>query len=126
MEFEIVDVGEVEYTPTEGERTSQDYVQPPKNKSLKFLPFRMSNNSYVEQLVRNRVIRALSCKTNSDSQRRHFLLEVNEDPCDIRPMASEGSIELRYVHSTQNLYNYMSNYGNDIFLRVKLVRGGNI
>ena len=76
-----------------------------------------------EQLIRNRVLRALYCTTKNETRRRHFLLEVNEQPCEIRPIASEGSSELRYLHSTQNLYDYMSSYRNDVMLYVKLLRG---
>ena len=76
-----------------------------------------------EQLVRNRVLRVLHCVTKGESRKRHFLLEVNEQPCEIRPIASDGSTELRYLHSTQNLYDYMLTYGNDAVLYVKLLRG---
>ena len=78
-----------------------------------------------EKLVRNRVVRTLYCTTKNEPQKRRFILEVNEQPCDIRPIALEGSSELRYLHSTQNLFNYMLNYGNDTFLNVKLLRGKN-
>lgn len=76
-----------------------------------------------EQLIRNRAIRTLYCTTKNEPHRRRFLLEINEQPCDIRPIASEGSTELRYLHSTQNLFDYMLNYGTDTFLYVKLLRG---
>jgi len=51
------------------------------------------------------------------------VLEVNEQPCEVRPIASEGSLELRYLHSTQNLYDYLRTTGNDTVLYVKLLRG---
>jgi len=76
-----------------------------------------------EQLIRNRVVRTLSCTTKNEPNKRRFLLEVNEQPCDIRPIASEGSTELRYLHSTQNLFEYMLTYGNNTSLYVKLLRG---
>jgi hypothetical protein len=123
MEFEITDTGEVEYTPSEGERTSQDYVMVPKGKQGTFLQLLLPGVVEQEQLVRNRVLRALHCTTKSETRKRHFLLEVNEQPCEIRPIASEGSTELRYLHSTQNLYDYMLTYGNDTVLYVKLLRG---
>jgi len=36
IEFEITDTGEVEYTPSEGERTSQDYAMVAKSKQGTF------------------------------------------------------------------------------------------
>jgi hypothetical protein len=123
VEFEITDAGEVEYTPTEGERTSQDYIEVPKGKQRLLLQIFLPSVQETEQLVHNRVLRTLHCTTKNESRRRHFLLEVNEQSCDIRPIALEGSIELRYLHSTQNLFNYILNYGNDTFLYVKLLRG---
>lgn len=123
VEFIITDVGEVEYTPKESELTSQDFVEIPKTKpgSLRhlFLPIRHDT----EEVIRNRVVRAIYCTTKNESHRRHFLLEVNEQPCDIRPIASAGSKELRYLHSTENLFNYILKYGNDTSLYVKLFRG---
>ncbi len=115
----------MEYTPTEGERTSQDYVAASKNKSGMLLQLFLPNAQETEQLVRNRALRTLSCTTKNEPHKRRFLLEVNEQSCDIRPIASEGSIELRYLHSTKNLFDYMLNYGNDTFLYVKLLRGKN-
>ena len=88
-----------------------------------FLQLLLPGFQNVEQLIRNRVLRSLSCKTKNEPHKRHFLLEVNENPCDIRPIASEGSTELRYLHSTKNLFDYMLNYGNDTVLYVKLLRG---
>ncbi|CAF1170077.1 unnamed protein product [Adineta steineri] len=123
VEFEIDDTGEVEYTPSEGERTSQDYVMVPKRKQPTILQLLLPGVIDEEQLVRNRVVRALHCTTKGGTRRRHFLLEVSEQPCEIRPIASEGSTELRYLHSTQNLYDYMLTYGNDTILYVKLLRG---
>lgn len=123
VEFEIFETGEVEYTPSEGERTSQDYTMVPKSKQGAFLQIFLPGVVEQEQAVRNRVLRALYCRTKSDTRKRHFLLEVNEQPCEIRPIASEGSTELRYLHSTQNLYDYMLTYGNDTVLYVKLLRG---
>jgi hypothetical protein len=123
FEFEIYDTGEIEYTPSEGERTSQDYVMVPKSKQATFLQLLLPGVLEEEQLVRNRVLRALHCSSKGGTRKRHFLLEVNEQPCEIRPVASEGSTELRYLHSTQNLYDYMSTYGNDTVLYVKLLRG---
>jgi len=123
FEFEIYDTGEIEYTPSEGERTSQDYVMVPKSKQGTFLQLLLPGVLEEEQLVRNRVLRALHCSSKGGTRKRHFLLEVNEQPCEIRPVASEGSTELRYLHSTQNLYDYMSTYGNDTVLYVKLLRG---
>ncbi len=123
VEFVIVDIGEVEYTPTEGQRTSQDYVSAPKNRSGAFLQLFIPSMQDKEQLIRNRVLRTLYCTTKNESRQRRFLLEVNEQPCDIRPIASEGSTELRYLQSTQNLFDYLLNYGNDTFLYVKLLRG---
>ncbi|CAF3370219.1 unnamed protein product [Rotaria sp. Silwood1] len=123
VEFEIYDTGEVEYTPSEGERTSQDYVMVPKAKQATLLQLLLPGVMAQEQVIRNRVVRALHCKTKGETHKRHFLLEVNEQPCEIRPIASDGSTELRYLHSTQNLYDYMSSYGNDAVLYVKLLRG---
>jgi hypothetical protein len=97
----------------------------PKSKQGTFLQLLLPGIVETEQLVRNRVLRALHCRTKGDTRKRHFLLEVNEQPCEIRPMASEGSTELRYLHSTQNLYDYMLTYGNDAALYVKLLRGKN-
>lgn len=125
-EFEIYDTGEVEYTPTEGERTSQDYTMVPKVKQGTFLQLLLPGVVEQEQALRNRIVRALHCKTKSDTRKRHFFIEVNEQPCEIRPIASEGSTELRYLHSTQNLYDYMLTYGNDTSLFVKLLRGRKI
>ena len=122
-EFDILDCSEVEYTPSEGERTSQDYVAVPKNKHGGLLQLFLPNLIEHEQLIRNRVVRALHCTTKGETRQRSFLLEVNEQPCEIRPIASEGSTELRYLHSTQNLYDYMLTYGNDAVLYVKLLRG---
>jgi len=76
-----------------------------------------------ERLICNRVLRTLYCSTKNEPHKRRFRLEVNEQPCDIRPIASEGSAELRYLHSTQNLFDYLLNYGNDTVLYVKLIRG---
>ena len=123
IEFEITDAGEVEYTPSEGERTSQDYTMVPKSKQGTFLQLFLPGIVEQEQMIRNRVVRALHCATKGETRKRHFLLEVNEQPCEIRPIASEGSTELRYLHSTQNLYDYMLTYGNDTVLYVKLLRG---
>ncbi|CAF1130640.1 unnamed protein product [Rotaria sordida] len=123
VEFEILDTGEVEYTPTEGERTSQDYAMVPKAKQAIFLQLLLPGILAQEQVIRNRVVRVLHCATKNETRQRHFLLEVNEQPCEIRPIASDGSTELRYLHSTQNLYDYMSSYGNDTILYVKLLRG---
>ncbi|CAF2370973.1 unnamed protein product [Rotaria sp. Silwood2] len=123
VEFEIYDTSEVEYTPSEGERTSQDYVIAPKAKQATLLQLLLPGVVAQEQLIRNRVVRAIHCKTKGETRKRHFLLEVNEQPCEIRPIASDGSTELRYLHSTQNLYDYMSSYGNDTILYVKLLRG---
>ncbi|UJR15894.1 hypothetical protein I4U23_002818 [Adineta vaga] len=122
-EFEIDDSSEVEYTPSEGERTSHDYVLAPKKKQPTFLQLILPGVIEEEELIRNRVVRALYCTSKSGVRKRHFLLEVNEQPCEIRPIASEGSTELRYLHSTQNLYDYMLTYGNDTILYVKLLRG---
>jgi len=116
-------MGEVEYTPTEGERTSQDYVMVPKNKPGPFLHLFKPSTQDTEQFICNRVLRVLFCTTKSGPHQRRFLLEVNEQPCDIRPIASEGSAELRYLQSTQNLFDYMSTHENDTFLYVKLLRG---
>ena len=123
VEFQVSDIGEAEYTPTEGERTSQDFVIVPKTKSNALLQLFIHGTKEKEKLIRNRVLRSLSCTIKNDPHKRGFLLEVNEKPCDIRPIASEGSRELRYLHSTQNLFNYMSKYGNDTSLYVKLLRG---
>lgn len=123
VEFQIIDHGEVEYTPSEGERTSQDYVIVPKSKQGTFLQLLLPGVVEQEQVIRNRVIHVLHCRTLNESRKRHFLLEINEQPCEIRPVASEGSTELRYLHSTQNLYDYMLSYGNDTILFVKLLRG---
>lgn len=76
-----------------------------------------------EHVIQNRVLRTLYCTTVNEAHERHFLLEVNDQPCDIRPIATEGSTELRYLQSTQNLFDYMSDYGNDIHLDVTLIRG---
>ena len=123
VEFEVIDIGEVEYTPTEAERTSQDFVSTSKAKSEAFFARFLPNKTQAEPLIKNRTIRAIYCRTISETRQRHFLLEINEQPCDIRPIASEGSTELRYVQSTQNLFDYMSRYGNDTLLFVKLLRG---
>ena len=123
IEFEITDVGEVEYTPSEGELTSHDYVMVARSKQSTFLQFLVPGLIQQEQLIRNRVVRALYCTTKDETRKRHFLLEVSEQPCEIRPIASEGSPELRYLHSTQNLYDYMLSYCNDTVLYVKLLRG---
>lgn len=122
-EFEISEVGEVEYTPTEGERTSQDYIAVPKNKSGAILELFLPGIQDMDHLVRNRVLRTLYCTIRKDGHKRRFLVEVNEEPCDIRPIASEGSTELRYLHSTKNLFDYLLNHGTDTFLYVKLLRG---
>jgi hypothetical protein len=74
-------------------------------------------------MIRNRALRSIYCATKNESHKRRFLLEVNEQPCDIRPIASEGSTELRYLQSTKNLYEYMLTYGNDTLLYIKLLRG---
>ena len=124
-EFHIQEIGEAEYTPSDGELTSQDYVRPPKNRQNSLLNLFLPSSSGREQLIRNRVVRAIYCTTINETHKRRFLLEVNEQPCDIRPIASEGSIELRYLHSTKNLYDYLLNYGNDTLLYVKLLRGKN-
>jgi hypothetical protein len=123
IEFEIIDNGEVEYTPSEGERTSYDYEMVPKSKQGTFLQLLLPGVVEHEQLIRNRVLRTLYCTTKGGGRKRHFILEVNEQPCEIRPIASEGSTELRYLHSTQNLHDYMLTYGNDTVLYVKLLRG---
>lgn len=122
-EFEISEVGEVEYTPTEGERTSQDYIAVPKNKSGALLELFLPGIQDMEHLVRNRVLRTLYCTIRKDGHKRRFLVEINEEPCDIRPIASEGSTELRYLQSTKNLFDYLLTHGNDTFLYVKLLRG---
>lgn len=123
VEFEITDVGEVQYTPSEGERTTQDYVMVPKSKQNVFLQLFLPGIVEQEQAVRNRTIRAIHCETKGETRKRNFLLEINEQPSEIRPVASEGSTELRYLHSTKNLYDYMSAGGNDTMLYVKLLRG---
>ncbi|CAF3633617.1 unnamed protein product [Adineta steineri] len=123
VEFQIDDIGEIEYTPTEGERTSQDYIMIPKTKSNTILQFLIPNIQEQEEVIRNRVLRSLYCTIKNKSYKRSFLLEVNEQPCDIHPIASDGSTELRYLHSTQNLFDYMSKYENDISIYVKLIRG---
>ena len=121
--FLIENIGEVEYTPSEGELTSQDYITAPRSRPNSllqlFLPVMMSS----EELIRNRALRVIHCKTKHDTHSHGFLLDVNEQPCDIRPIASEGSTELRYLHSTKSLYDYMLTYGNDTVLFVKLLRG---
>ena len=123
VEFQIETIGEVEYTPSEGELTSRDYITAPRSRPNSllqlFLPVMMSS----EELIRNRALRVIHCKTKHDTHSRSFLLDVNEQPCDIRPIASEGSTELRYLHSTKSLYDYMLTYGNDTVLFVKLLRG---
>ena len=123
VEFEITDVSEVEYTPSAGERTSQDYTLVPKNKQNVFMQLLLPGVVVQERLVRNRIFRALHCVTKSESRKRHFLLEVNEQPCEIRPIASPGSSELRYLHSTKNLFDFMRNHEPDTMLYVKLLRG---
>ncbi|CAF3631054.1 unnamed protein product [Rotaria socialis] len=123
VEFEITDATEVEYTPSEGERTSQDYVTQPKTKQPLLLSLLLPGVVEHEQVIRNRVLRALHCVTKGETRKRHFLVEINELPCEIRPVASEGSAELRYIHSTQNLFDYILNHGNDTILYVKLLRG---
>lgn len=123
VEFYISDIGEAEYTPTEGEITSQDYVKAPNARSTKILNALVPGVAGPEHLIRNRVLRTIYCTTKSDKQKRHFLLEVNEQACDIRPIASDGSSELRYLHSTKNLFDYLSTHGNDTTLEVKLIRG---
>ncbi|CAF0751736.1 unnamed protein product [Didymodactylos carnosus] len=122
-EFEITSGGEIEYTPSEGERTSQDYAFVPKKKQGLILSLLLPGIVEQEQLVRNRTLRALFCRTKGETRSRHFLLEVNEQPCEIRPIASEGSVELRYLHSTQNLYEYLHSHSSDTALYVKLLRG---
>ncbi|CAF4751444.1 unnamed protein product, partial [Rotaria magnacalcarata] len=123
VEFEITDATEVEYTPSEGERTSQDYVTQPKTKQPLLLSLLLPGVMEQEQVIRNRVLRALHCVTKGETRKRHFLVEINELPCEIRPIASEGSVELRYIHSSQNLFDYLLNHGNDAVLYVKLLRG---
>ncbi|CAF5147292.1 unnamed protein product, partial [Rotaria sp. Silwood1] len=103
--------------------TSQDYVTVPKSKSRLLLALLIATNYNEEKLIRNRVLRSLYCVTKNESDPRHFFLEVNQKPCDIHPIASEGSSELRCLHSTQNLFNYISNHQNNTFLFVKLLRG---
>lgn len=119
----MTDIGEVEYTPTVAERTSQDFITIPKPKSEAIIQFFLPNKNEPEPLIRNRTVRVIHCATISEARRRHFLLEVNEQPCNIRPVASQGSTELRYLQSTQNLFDYLLNYGNDTLLFVKLLRG---
>lgn len=127
IEFEIIEAGEVKYTPSESELTSQDYVKVvPRSKHNALLQFIVPGLNLEDYLIRNRAVRVLYCVTKGDTRRRHFFLEVNEQPCEIRPIAFEGSTELRYLHSTQNLYNYMLTYGNDAVLYVKLLRGTTI
>lgn len=123
IEFEILDAGEVKYTPSEGELTSQDYIKVARSKQNTILQFFVPGLNLEDYLIRNRAVRALYCATKNETRRRHFFLEVNEQPCEIRPIAFEGSTELRYLHSTQNLYDYMSSYGEDAVLYVKLLRG---
>ena len=123
VEFEITDTGEVEYTPSAAECTTQDFAMVAKKKQGILLQLLLPGVVEEEQKVRNRVVRAIHCATKGESRKRHFLLEVNEQPCEVRPIASEGSTELRYLHSTQNLYDYMLTYGNDTALYVKLLRG---
>jgi hypothetical protein len=94
-----------------------------KKKQSTFIQLLLPGIVEQENLIRNRVLRALHCTTKGDTRKRDFILEVNEQPCEIRPVASEGSTELRYLHSTQNLYDYMLTYGNDTVLYVKLLRG---
>lgn len=125
MEFQIQDIGEAEYTPSNGELTSHDYVKTSKSRPNSLLNLFLPGVSTKEQLIRNRVVRAIYCTTINETHKRRFLLEVNEQPCDIRPIASEGSTELRYLHSTKNLYDYMLTYGNDTCLHVQLLRGKN-
>jgi hypothetical protein len=98
----------------------------PKRKPTAFLQLFLPGVVEQEQVIRNRAVRALSCRTKGNARQRQFLIEVNEQPCEIRPIASEGSTELRYLHSTQNLYDYMLTYGNDTVLYVKLLRGKRI
>ena len=126
IEFEIIEAGEVKYTPSEGELTSQDYIKVARSKQNALLQFLVPGLNLEDYLIRNRAVRALYCKTKSDTRSRHFFLEVNEQPSEIRPIAFEGSTELRYLHSTQNLYDYMLTYGNDAVLYVKLLRGTTI
>ncbi|CAF1032666.1 unnamed protein product [Rotaria sordida] len=102
------DIGEIEYTPTESERTSQDYIIISKSKTRLLLELLTVTSIDEEKLIRNRVLHSL-----------YF----NEQPWHIHPIASEESSELRYLHSTQNLFNYISNYDNNTFLYVKLLRG---
>ncbi|CAF1283487.1 unnamed protein product, partial [Didymodactylos carnosus] len=122
-EFEIISGCEVEYTPTNGERTSQDYLSVPKKNQGIILTFLFPEIVEQEKLIRNRVVRALFCETKNETRKRHFFLEVNEQPSEIRPVASDGSLELRYLHSTQNLYEYLHSHGTDTVLCVKLLRG---
>ncbi|UJR30700.1 hypothetical protein I4U23_018220 [Adineta vaga] len=123
VEFQITDIGEVEYTPSEGERTSQDYINESKSNVDSFLQFLLPDMQKKEKLIRNRVLRSLHCTTMNEQHKRSFFLEVNEQSCDIYPIASEGSTELRYLHSTQNLFDYITKFGNDKLLYVKLIRG---
>ncbi|CAF3708879.1 unnamed protein product [Rotaria sordida] len=76
-----------------------------------------------EKLIRNHVLHSLYCVKKNESYQWYFFLEVNEQPWHIHPIASEESSELRYLHSTPNLFNYISNYDNNTFLYVKLLRG---
>jgi hypothetical protein len=96
----------------------------PKNK-LSLLEIFIPGIQEKVQLIRNRVLRTIYCTTKNETCKRRFRLEVNEQPCDIRPIASKGSLELRYLQSTQNLFDYMLKYGNDADLYVKLLRGKN-
>lgn len=123
VEFEILDIIEVEYTPSEGERTSHDFVIVSKSVQSVFLKLLLPGVVDEVALVRNRVVRALHCRTKNESHKRRFLLEVNLQPSEIRPLASKGSTELRYLHSTRNLYDIMSHSANDSMIYVKLIRG---
>ncbi|CAF1451459.1 unnamed protein product [Rotaria sordida] len=76
-----------------------------------------------EKLIRNRVLHSLYCVKKNESYQRYFFLEVNEQSWHIHPIASEESSELRYLHSIENLFNYISNYDNNTFVYVKLLRG---
>ncbi|CAF1189642.1 unnamed protein product [Adineta ricciae] len=122
-EFQITDIGEVEYTPSEGERTSQDYIVVSKSKSSSFIQLLLPHVQGTKNLIRNRALRSLHCTIINDPQKRSFLLEVNDQRYDIYPVASEGSTDLRYLHSTHNLFNYLSKFGNDQSLCVKLIKG---
>lgn len=123
VEFQIVDIGEVEYTPKDSDLTSQDFVKVPNARSTKILNALIPGVAGPERLIRNRALRTLYCQTTNEKPQRHFCLEVNEQPCDIRPIASDGSSELRYLHSTRNLFKYLQTSGNDTTLHVKLLRG---